>query len=86
MEFRLIPTRAYRSARDALRSDARVALNHVEDAIREDPHHRVRRYQRPDGVTIDYSAQGLFVAYRLIGPALVELVEVIDLKDAPGWP
>lgn len=81
MAYRLILTTAYKSARGALRSDARITLSYVEDGIGTDPHHRVRRYQRPDGVVIDYSAQGLFVAYRLIGLDLVELVELMDLKD-----
>jgi hypothetical protein len=56
----------------------------VEAAIAEDPHHRVRRHHRQDGVVVDYSALGLLVAYRVIDPHAVELIEVIDIKP-PGW-
>lgn len=83
--LRLKPTPEYESARAALSSTARVTLRIVEDGIREDPYHSVRRHFREDGVTIDYSGEGLFVSYRVKSP-VIELVEVIDLKEAPRWP
>ena len=86
MAFRLIPTTAYQSARDALSHNARVTLNLVEEAIAEDPNHREHRRLRSDGVVIDYSASGLFVAFRQLDALRVQLLEVIDLRDAPGWP
>lgn len=82
--LRLKPTPEYQSARSALSRAARLALDLVEEGISDDPYHDVRRNHRPDGVTIDFSGEGLFVAYRIQNP-VVELLEVIDLKNAPKW-
>jgi hypothetical protein len=82
----LVRTDRYIAARESLRSDGRVALWLVEDAIAADPDHTVRRRIRNDGAVIDWSAEGLLVAFRRLGPNRVELLDVVDLKDAPGWP
>jgi hypothetical protein len=78
---RLRPTPTYEGSATRLGRNARAALRIVEDGIAQDPHHGVRRRGRPDGVVIDYSAEGLLLAYRVLGPTLVELIDVIDLRD-----
>jgi len=83
---RLTPRAAYLRAKADLRPDARVALRIVEDAIADDMDHRYRRRERADGAVIDWSAEGLLVAFKRTGPETGELIDVIDLKDAPGLP
>ena len=84
--LRLKPTPEYEAAKAALSRNARTTLDRVvEPAIADDPYHDIRRFKREDGVTIDYSADGLFVAFRVSDQSVVELVEVIDLKEAPRW-
>jgi hypothetical protein len=61
-----------------------VALRIVEESIAADPYHRVRRRERRGGLVVDFSAQGLFVAYRVVSPTVVRLVDVIDLKNPGG--
>lgn len=82
----LVPTTAYLAARGNLRPDARVALQIVEEDIADDPDHRHRRHERVEGAVVDWSAEGLLVAFRRTGPATVVLLDVIDLKEAPTWP
>jgi hypothetical protein len=84
--LRLVPTTAYQTARDALSHNARVTLRLVEEAIAEDPDHREHRHLRVDGNVVAYSASGLLVAFRRLDALRVELIEVIDLRDAPRWP
>lgn len=83
--LRLKPTPEYESAKAALSRTAQRALDIVESGISQDPYHTIRRHLRNDGVTVDLSGEGLFVAFRVRGE-VVELLEVIDLKNAPRWP
>jgi hypothetical protein len=80
-----MPTNAYLRAKSALNPNALVALRYVEESIAEDPDHRERRHERTDGAVIDWSAQGLFVAFRCDSPDSVQLLDVIDLKEAHRW-
>ena len=83
----LKPTPEYEAAKAELSSNAQTTLNRVvEPAIAADPYHDVKRFHRDDGATIDRSAEGLFVAFRVLTPTVVELLEAIGLKDAPRWP
>lgn len=75
---RLIPSPSYQAARRALGRNARVALTIVEEGIEAAPHHLVGRYRRDDGVIADYSAERLFVLYRVLDEG-VELLDVLDI-------
>lgn len=79
--LRLKPTTTYEESRARLSRNAKATLGIVEDGIARDPYHRTRRRDRADGAVIDYSAEGLLVAFRVLDPALAELIDVSDLKQ-----
>ncbi len=86
MSNRLVPTDRYLLAKEGLSANARVALQYVEQGVADDPDHRFRRHERADEAVIDWSAEGLLVAYRRVGPDTVHLLDVIDIKGPPSWP
>ena len=86
MPNRLVPTDAYLLAREGLSPNARVALQYVEQGVADDPDHRFRRHERADGAVVDWSAEGLLVAFRRVGADTVHLLDVIDIKGPPRWP
>jgi hypothetical protein len=86
MPYRLVETRAYQLAREALNQNARVALRWVEDRIQDDPHDPYLRRQRADGSTVDMSARGLLVAYQVLDSQSVRLLDVLDVKREHRWP
>jgi len=86
LSVRLVPTESYLRARDQLRRDARIALAYALERIDCDPDHTLLRRARPDGSVIDYGAERLLIAYRKVDAGTVQLLDVIDLMDAPGWP
>jgi hypothetical protein len=63
--------------------NARATLRVVEAGIEADPHHDVKRHRRADGTVVDMSAEGLLVAYRTVGDAYSELLDVTDIKPTP---
>lgn len=84
MSVRLIPTPTWDDAKALLRPDALAAPPFVLERIEDDPNHRLQRRERPDGVVVDYGAERLLVAYRVIDAETVHLLAVIDLMDPPG--
>jgi hypothetical protein len=74
----------YDKAKEALRSDALVALPLALERIEDNPDHMLQRRRRPDGSVVDYGVQGLLVAFRRIDDRTVHLLDVIDLTDAPS--
>lgn len=86
MSNKLVPTDRYLLARESLNANARIALQYIEQGIAEDPDHRSRRRDRADSAVIDWNAEGLLVAFRRVDADTVHLLDVIDIKDPPGWP
>lgn len=84
MSVRLIPTRTWDDAKALLRPDALAALTYVLERIEDDPYHRLQRRERPDGAVVDFGAERLLVAYRVVDTETVHLLAVIDLMDQPG--
>jgi hypothetical protein len=59
-----------------------LAVDLIEEEIAADPIVRGRRHQRPDGLIVDYSGDGILVAYRISGDGVVDLLELLDLTGA----
>lgn len=76
---KLDPTDEYKAMRAALSENARSALRLVEQAIAEDPEHRVARYQYPNSrIVVDYSADDLAVSYYALKDGSVVLLDVLE--------
>jgi hypothetical protein len=85
MTYRLIETKRYQRTREALGPNARVSLPWALERIAGDPLTMEKRRLRPDGAIIDYGAQGLLIAYRILGGYRVRLLAVVDVKKAHRW-
>ena len=85
MPYRFIETRAWQRGVRNLNSNARVALPYALDRILEDPHDAFMRRKRHDGATVDYSAQGLLIAYEVLEPDRIRLLAVADVKKEHRW-
>jgi hypothetical protein len=83
--YRLIETEAWMRAVTNLNPNARVSLPYALDRILADPHDAYRRQKRYDGATIDYGAQGLLIAYQVIEPDQIRLLDVADIKKEHRW-
>jgi hypothetical protein len=70
-------TREYEASKAALDAGRRRELELVEESIAADPFGEAYRVPRFDGCTVDYSDEGLLVAYRVEGDAIL-LVDFVD--------
>ena len=77
MPRKLISGPDYPTEREALSNNARTALRWVEEAIADDPDHRIARFQYPSGIVVDYSADDLAVSYLVLKNGEVVLLEVM---------
>jgi hypothetical protein len=75
MRHKLIPGPNWEADQATLRDQ--MGLRQVLDGIADDPFHRTGRYQyRASGIVVDYSADGLAVAYLVLGNDDVVLLSV----------
>ena len=86
MSNRVVSTDTYLVAKARLSANARVALQYVEQGVSDDPDHRFRRHERADGAVVDWSAEGLLIAFRRVSADTVHLLDVIDIKDPHSLP
>ena len=85
MPYRLIESRAFERGRQVLNANARVSLPYALERIEDDPTAPFRRRIRSDGAIIDFGAEGLLIAYRILDSERVELLEVADVKREHRW-
>ena len=85
MAYRLIETEAWARAVRNLNQNARVSLPYALDRIQDDPHEAPLRRLRPDGAWVDYGATGLLIAYQVLEPDRVRLLDVADIKKEHRW-
>lgn len=85
MTYRLLETQAWQRSMEALSSNARVALPYALDRIQADLHELHFRRLRADGAYVDYGAQGLLIAYRVLDDHRIRLLDVLDVKEAHRW-
>jgi hypothetical protein len=41
--------------------------------------------KRWDGATVDYGTEGLFIAYQILEPDRIRLLDVADIKKEHRW-
>lgn len=85
MAYRFLETTAWERGLQVLSPNAKVALPYALDRIRSDPHDPFRRRDRWDGATVDYGAEGLLIAYEVLEPDRIRLLDVVDVKKEHRW-
>jgi len=85
MAYRFLETKSWERGRENLNANARVSLPYALDRIQADPHDPFMRRKRSDGATIDYGAQGLLIAYEVLEPDRIRLLDVADVKKEHRW-
>jgi hypothetical protein len=64
---------------------AKVSLPYALDRIQDDPHEAEKRMRRHDGAWVDYGAEGLLIAYHVVEPDRIRLLDVADVKKEHRW-
>jgi hypothetical protein len=85
MAYRFLETTAWQRGVQVLSPNAKVSLPYALDRIRADPHDSFRRRARWDGATVDYGAEGLLIAYEVLEPDRIRLLDVADVKKEHRW-
>lgn len=85
MPYHFLETEAWQRGTEILGPNARVSLPYALDRIRDSPHDLYRRRRRPDGAIVDYGAEGLLIAYEILEPDRVRLLDVVDVKKEHRW-
>ena len=85
MAYRLIETAAWGRGVQRLSPNAKVSLPYALERIQSDPHDDFMRRKRWDGSTADYGAQGLLIAYQVLEPDRIRLLDVVDVKKEHRW-
>ena len=85
MPYRFIETQAWERGLARLNANAQVSLPYALDRIQDDPHDPDLRFARSDGSFVDYGAQGLLIAYEIIEPDTIRLLEISDVKAEHRW-
>jgi hypothetical protein len=80
MPYRFIETEAWQRALGNLTKNAKVSLPYALDRIQDDPLDTEFCFTRPDGSRVDFGAQGLLIAYEVLEPDRIRLLEVSDVK------
>jgi hypothetical protein len=84
MPYRFIETEAWQRAIENLSKNAKVSLPYALDRIRDDPLDTEYCFMRSDGSRVDFGAQGLLIAYEVLGDR-IRLLEVSDVKEEHRW-
>ncbi len=85
MPYRFVETEAWQRAFENLTKNARVSLPYVLDRIQDDPLDTEFCFVRSDGSRVDFGGQGLLIAYEVLEPDLIRLLEVSDVKAEHRW-
>jgi hypothetical protein len=85
MGYRFTETAAWGRGIESLNRNARVALPFALERIQDDPHDAPFRRRRPDGAWVDYGAEGLLIAYEVLEPDRIRLLDVADVKKEHRW-
>lgn len=86
MPYRFIETKAWERGVENLNQNAKVSLPYALDRIQDDPHEAPLRRRRSDGAWVDYGATGLLIAYEVLEPDRIRLLDVADVKKEHRWP
>lgn len=85
MPYRFIETESWRRALEDLNRNAKVSLPYALDRIQDDPSDPEFCFIRSDGSRVDFGAQGLLIAYEVLEPDRIRLLEVSDVKAEHRW-
>jgi hypothetical protein len=85
MAYRFIETEAWQRSLENLSKNARVSLPYALDRIQDDPLDSEFCFIRPDGSRVDFGAQGLLIAYQVLEPDRIRLLNVSDVEKEHRW-
>lgn len=85
MPYRFIETEAWERGGKNLNPNARVSLQYALERIQDEPHEAPQRRKRTDGAWVDYGARGLLIAYEILEPDRIRLLDVADVKKEHRW-
>lgn len=85
MPYRFIETEAWQRAFRNLNKNARVSIPYVLDRIQDEPYGTDYCFVRSDGSRVDFGGQGLLIAYEILEPDRIRLLDVSDVRAEHRW-